>query len=211
MNIEDLQALWKTQPSDAPVVDEATLLKKVKADSATFDRTIRRRDWRELIAALLLAVWYFFPAQPPIGPRWALIAAVSLILVVPLVAVWARRRVQRREPSRSGDLRHELSGAIAHTRLQVRLLRLVTWWYLLPLWVAGLLHELYRHDELARRWWSSQLVVIVPFFIFVYWLNQRAVRKTLQPQLAQLTALEAQWSNLLAAPSAPNNDSSRQP
>lgn len=205
MNIEELQALWKTQAA-APAIDEPALLQKIKAESRSFDRAIRRRDWREFAAALLLIGLWLLPSRVPAGPRWPQVLAVVVVLLVPVFAVLARYRVQRRRPPAELDVRHELAHAVEHTRLQVRLLRSVTWWYLLPLWLAGLLIEYHRSGVISAHWWKMQAWVMLPFFVFVYWLNQRAVRKNLQPQLDQLVALRAEWNDLASGAPPPHDD-----
>lgn len=201
MNIEQLQALWKTQPP-APPLDEAEQLRRTEEESRAFDRIIRRRDRWELLAAVLLAGIFGFKDGAEAGPLWAKIAAMLIVLAVPLFAIVARRRLKPLESSSAvNDLRAAVEHGIQHTRLQLRLLRSVAWWYLLPLWVAALLMAWHEHGEIERRWLMVQVTVVLPVFLVVLWLNRRAVRKNLQPRLERLLALRGGWEQL-SAPAA---------
>lgn len=206
MNIEQLQTLWKTQPL-APALDETEQLLRTEEESRAFDRTIRRRDLWELLAAVLLAGMYGFGGGAAKGPLLAKIAAMLVVLAVPLFAIVARRRLKPLESSSgAADLRTALEHGIRHTRLQVRLLRSVVWWYLLPIWGSTLLMEWHRHGEVGSpRWLKIQLLAVLPVFLGISWLNRYVARKSLQPRLERLLALRREWEQLSAA-TTPDSD-----
>jgi hypothetical protein len=76
---------------------------------------------------------------------------------------------------------------------QIWLLRNVWWWYLLPLFVGA---NVCFTGTVARVEPQNALRVGCGYFVFcvllfwgIYWFNQFAVRKSLQPRLKELDAL----------------------
>ena len=53
---DDLEQLWKTQPVD-PAVKGEEMRKIVLKKTEKFDRAVRRRNMREMIAAVVLSAW----------------------------------------------------------------------------------------------------------------------------------------------------------
>jgi CubicO group peptidase (beta-lactamase class C family) len=72
-------------------------------------------------------------------------------------------------------------------QVQIDLLRSILWWYLLPLGVGVVV---YNRGIAGSLWaWISYVAFVIALFVFIYWLNQRAVRKTLLPLKSEIEAL----------------------
>jgi hypothetical protein len=103
------------------------------------------------------------------------------------------RARQRRQRAATNDaLKACLESSRGEVRHQIWLLRNVFWWYLLPL-AAGLAISI-AHSALALEQGDSSFLVgymvfCVLLFWGIWWLNQYAVRKTLQPRLDEIEAL----------------------
>ena len=196
MSFEQLQQLWAAQTMGSlPLPDKTVLVEKVKIDSQAFDRLIARRDWREIYASLFLTAFYALPARQPQGPAWAYWISVGAMLGLTAFFFALRYHAWRSHREVTPTLTGELEWSITHTRQQIRLLTHVAWWYLLPLLIAAFSHTLYRHANFALQDWLVGCLLLV-VFAAVYWLNQRAVRTKLQPQLDELTVLRDQWQAL---------------
>lgn len=195
MSIEKMKEVWAGQSGvSIPMVDEQQLLQRVRHDGRAFDRRIRRRDTYEILACLLLVVWWALPNKGALGPAWAYWAALGMLAALTLAFVGMRVQLANRRKKYADSLTGEVEWSLHHTRYQVRLLTRVLWWYLLPLFVAGHFHVLHRRGTFTAADWPVVLLVGLCFAV-VYWLNQRAVRTRLGPQLERLTEIQAQWQS----------------
>ena len=104
-------------------------------------------------------------------------------------------RGRRRQSEPEDILRSHVEHSLTQVQHQIWLLRNVFWWYLLPPFTA----MIFWFIRPARRLRNAGLEVLGAFaaialFVvlvawFIYWLNQFAVRKTLEPRRRELQAL----------------------
>ena len=202
---DDLQTLWQTAGDPAPQVGPETLA-SLRTEADRFDRQIRWRDRREYAAALLVAVLFGwdYPGAPPL----VRVGIVLAVLGAAFVCVWMWRAQRRRPPAAPGAPTAEaLRVALARVEIQIRLLRTVGWWYLLPLvpgplWIAGVglaeavtgLPPIETTRNLVGAGVALLLALVVlaavaGFFVFVYRLNQRAVDNDLVPLRDRLSSI----------------------
>lgn len=91
------------------------------------------------------------------------------------------------EPSQS--LAKHLRDSIASVQLQIRLLRSVLWWYLAPIALSLFLisfdSRMFRRLHFDGRFFLMNAVTLAVFY-WIWQLNQRAVRKDLEPRLREL-------------------------
>jgi hypothetical protein len=106
-----------------------------------------------------------------------------------------RQRLKR--PVLNDPLKACLQSSRSEVSHQIRLLQSVLWWYLLPLaaglgiWTANALLRTIHSGAASLSSWAIYLGICLLLFVGVYWLNQFAVRKYLQPRLQELDALLA--------------------
>ena len=67
-------------------------------------------------------------------------------------------------------------------------LRMVTWWYLLPLYIGGVLivaglTDPFRSSLFEPIFLSIYMAICTALFVFIWWLNQMARKKHLEPLL----------------------------
>ena len=201
-SFDDLQTLWQTAADPAPAVDPDRIA-ALRAEAARFDRTIRWRDWRETAAAVIVAAAFggMWPDAPPVGRIGVVLAVVGALFVI--AWMW---RAQRLHPRPAPDLppAAALRAALARVNVQIGLLRSVMWWYLLPLAVGPLVLTYAGFVEMQRQMrtpdtaleivfvgslYLAPLLIVGGVFGFIYWLNQRAVRRELLPLRDRLTRL----------------------
>ena len=70
---------------------------------------------------------------------------------------------------------------------QIRLLKSVAWWYLLPLFIGVILHNLGGEGGFLSK--LLYFAFVLALYGFIYWLNQRAVKTNLLPLKRGLQAL----------------------
>ena len=204
MDFEAIQRVWTTESGGTTMPDEK-LIRDVMARDGVLTRRVRLRDLIELVTAIGMAggfLWVSFQVPTP-WPWWL---AAAITAGVGAVFVRERRRRGAVEPAGRG-VRAGLKAALAETDHQIRLLRSVAWWYLLPLGGAALLvlggTVMDVRSELPPDVWArgraalagtlgAAVAIVVAVFGFVWWLNQHAVRTQLEPHRERLAALVRQ-------------------
>ena len=132
------------------------------------------------------------------GQTWLRWICVVSSLFVAAVLIWSRL-VLKRAPENSSVIAR-LHQMIRETEMQIKLLRSVLWWYLLPCGVATIALVL---DHSPREFDISKFSVpylltfagtMAAFYVVAYWINQRAVRTALEPRRQHLRHALAELS-----------------
>jgi hypothetical protein len=174
-NPDDLERLWQTQPVQTDMRGEEMRQIIVKKTEA-FDRKIRKRNLREYIAALFVVpVFFYFGWTMPnsIARAGSVIIAVGGLWIV--YYLW-RHGAGPADPLPDQTLATYRRALMAKYDHQIRLLRTVKLWYLLPLYVGmmtllvGLLRESVARSA-GTLFIEVYGVVCTLFFGFVWWLN----------------------------------------
>ena len=175
-------------------IDADVLLKEVRRKQRQFRATIFWRDVREVGVALLsVPLWIYLGRE--LHRHWTWYLAIPAFLWIAGFMLADRIRQQRRQPKPGNALRECIESSLAQVNHQIWLLKNVFWWYLLPI-AAALGISIYYSTWHARH--SGFPVIIVEVisalvvalvYCGVYWLNQFAVRKYLEPRRQKLKML----------------------
>ncbi|HEV2803366.1 MAG TPA: hypothetical protein VGW57_00415 [Chthoniobacterales bacterium] len=187
MNASELEQIWKRQNSLEPTPENiAQVAAAVHSVDQKFRRKIWWRDVREVGAALVIAAVFAINGRTSL--RW--IAVASCLFVAGFII---RSRIAAKSRAAKVSVVDRLRQMIRETEIQIRLLRTVLWWYLLPLGAATIIMVLDRAAASGRplskfdpAFLTRFLSVMGVFYLAVYWLNQHAVRKHLEPRRASL-------------------------
>jgi len=192
MTLDDARKLWASGgAAGRSGASEAELLRAVVQRSAGLQRSIRRRDVREMVAAVV-ALLLLAPVLVK-GP-WLARAGV-LVIAAGCALIIAKLGRARRLPAPGADwpLAEALRAERSRVEAQIRLLETVLWWYVAPL-VGGAILVVLGLSGLTRMTISYALVAAA-LSAGVYWLNRRAVTKHLRPRKAELDGLIARLEN----------------
>ena len=169
------------------------ILALVETRSQQFQRQIRFRDWRELIAGGVAAVMI---APALVGG--SVLTRLGALVILAGVGLVAFKLLAARRLTKHGDVDPALPVANAlHVELdrvdaQISLLRGVAWWYVAPLLGGSVL---LAAGIRGLAGWPYTLAYTV-FAVLLGWgiiaLNHRAVQRTLQPKRKEIMALLAQ-------------------
>jgi hypothetical protein len=187
MNSSELESIWQKQHAFEPSPENiAQLANALHSADRKFQRIIWWRDVREAGAALICAAVFGF-----VGQTWLRWVAVTGCLFVTAYIVVSRMAVRYRAEGLS--LVERLHQMLHQTQMQIRLVRSVLWWYLLPCAIATIAFVLDRASGQGRLpkkfdpfYLAAFVGVMSVFYVAAYWLNQRAVRKSLEPRRARL-------------------------
>ncbi len=196
MNFEDLQKTWQAQPAGATLTIGAdVLLREVRRNQRHFVALIFWRDAREIVVCVILVAcfgWQGWRQQD-----WTDFLLALAGLWVGAFMVVDRVRQRRKTPRNSDSLRGCVETSLHQVKHQIWLLKNVAWWYLLPILAALVVllvvstwrSWLNGFDALFGLGIAAGVCGLV--FWGVYWLNQQAVRKYLEPRRHELEALLA--------------------
>jgi len=193
MSLDPLQQAWQSQPD--PALDADRLVREFRRGQQQFTATIFWRDVREVgISLLLLPVWVGMGVG--IGLPWTWYLVMPGLLWVAAFMTADRLR-QRRRRARPGDpLVRGVESSLAEVEHQIWLLRNVLWWYQLPLAVPMLVFiaQTFWRASRGNVWemaisTSFMTAVVGGVNAWIYWINQKAVRSTLEPRRRELAAM----------------------
>jgi hypothetical protein len=194
MHFDQLRAVWQQHLEQSPDRADLNLIARlVEQFALDFERKVFRRDIQETAASLAVIVVFglgaaWFPS--PIGKIGCLVIVAGCLLVI--VKLWHASRVGK-PPTESLPLTEFFSGERAHLIRQIRLLRSVAWWYLGPLLLG--LNLISWALSPSRALFVGYLVATFLFGLFVWWLNQRAIRTDLQPMLDEIDRVSRQLAS----------------
>lgn len=197
MEPDQFQQAWRAHSSQTRVAFDAdALLKELQRSQQEFQSTIFGRDVREVgVSLVMIPMWLAMGIWMSLPWTWYL-TIPALIWVAGFILADRRRYPQR--PSDPGEpLLFYVKESLAQTEHQIWLLRNVFWWYLLPFCLsimAFFLQVAWNKSsdrlEFAFSAGASGLFLLVVYG-GVYFLNQYAVRKQLEPRRQELLKLIA--------------------
>lgn len=196
MNFEELQKAWQSQdPGSKVTLNADLLLKEVRRNQQQFRATIFWRDVREVGVAFLLT--FYFSYHGLRHGDWTDGLVGFACFGVGTFMVVDRLLQRRKQPASSDSLKTCIEASLLQIKHQIWLLKNVFWWYLLPI-AAALGISLSKSGWHARNSGFSTVAVCVISALSValvywgiHWLNQFAVRKSLDPRRQELEALLA--------------------
>ncbi|MBN9521305.1 hypothetical protein J0H58_22755 [bacterium] len=205
MPSDPLQEAWQSQPDPTPDADR--LVREVRQHQQQFAAMILLRDVREVfICLVLLPVWVGMGVG--IGLPWTWYLVIPGIVWIAAFMTTDRVRQGRRRAGPGEPLVRGVESSLADVEHQIWLLRNVLWWYQLPLAVPMLAFFAHVFWQLSGgNLWemtvatSLGVVIVGGFNGWIYWINQKAVRSTLEPRRQELAAMLQGLSDESPAPS----------
>jgi len=173
---DELSELWCSQPCASAATKE-DLVRMVEKRTRQFDRFILVRNVLESISAF--AVTVIFAAMAARAPD---VLQRAGLLIVAASGLWIIAFLLRyRRASFPADPSQELScyrrALVERYDREIRLLKSVKYWYLLPPWIglltgsAGVILHAFRNGRLGWHDFIAPLIYTA-FFTGVWWLNE---------------------------------------
>lgn len=167
-NEKELFAMWQATTLSDPN-DAARLARAIERRTQRFDRVVYWRNFREYAAGAAITTCFLFVAVRFPQLRLTALAGLAAISVV-LFYLWRNHRNQP-EPDETADLQSFHSALLVRYDHQIRLLRGVKYWYVLPqyLWLLLVVFQTPSSRPAAR---ALLFVLSTAVMAFVVWLNQ---------------------------------------
>jgi hypothetical protein len=194
MSLDDLQNTWQSQREARLRVEPELLLQELRRNQRNFKAVIFWRDFREVFVAAVMTVFFAWIGLRGDGWPWVFLGGTCLWVGGYFLVDRFRRR--GRAAQYGDSLLGCVEASLADVEHQIWLLKNVFWWYLLPLaigMVVVLVSMTITIQDMpaAMRW-----AIFLPMGLFcalvfagVYWINQVAVRKELEPRRQELLAV----------------------
>lgn len=154
------------------------------------------RDFREVVVALvMLPLWFVMGYALSLPWTWYL-TVPALLWIMGFIFV-DRMRHPQKSPGPGDSLLTSAKDSLAQVEHQIWLLRNVAWWYLMPFTISILAFFTQTFWGISDYWFEFLVSTAISFaflfviYGFIYWLNQYAVRKQLEPRRQELVALLA--------------------
>lgn len=173
-------------------LDDEEILALVQTRARRFRRQIRFRDWRELIASVVVAVM-IAPAVVR-GPVIARFGALVILGGLALVAyrLWRARRSSAGAVDVTLSVVAALRAELEQVDVQTELLESVGWWYVAPLMGGSLILVAGAHRRAGWTFITAYAAVAALVSWGIIALNRQAVRRTLRPKREEIASLLAQ-------------------
>lgn len=192
MGLDELKAAWQSERGIESSRFEA-ICEKFHKGSARIQSVILQRDRVETAIAAT-----FFVAMAVglcLATNWTMRISLASgclgCVLIPICLWWGRCLMQA--PGLS--FRDSVEAEIEFLKRQIFLLSNVVWWYELPLGIAMVLYPMGSNNWKFDATSLVALVIYQPFIlsvlVWVWWINQRAVKTHLRPLLDYHVRLRA--------------------
>ena len=176
MNERELKEIWMSQ-SMSITFDHSELITEIRGRTSKLDRRVRFRNWLEWGAAAVVVVMFSAGAFVSGG----FIRAGCLVGVA--AALWVSYFIKRYgsaapDPDPQMSLGEYREALLEKYDRQIRLLKGVKFWYVLPLYASMMLIFVGGVLEASKsrgylEWWDLRFVAVATLFsAFVWWLNE---------------------------------------
>jgi hypothetical protein len=193
MLLDELQQTWQSQEPVRLSIEPNLLLTLLRRKQRDFKLMIFWRDFREVAAAVVVAVVFTIYGLSFGDWPWFLLAGSGVFVGGFMLVDRFRRR--GRVAAFGDSLIGCVEASLDEVEHQIWLLRNIFWWYLLPPTIAFVIMFAYEAFQIVDPTWgewielSIRMAIIAVVFVGVYWLNQYAVRKELEPRRQELLAV----------------------
>lgn len=187
MELEELKKIWKKQEADEQEsLTKEQLVVMLNNKLISFDEKIKRRDWLEIGAAVVIAlacliilfdtqsVWY------QLGCLTLIIASGTIIYKL----IAARNKDTFNNIRADKTFREHLREELDKMKTQKKLLESVLSWYLLPIFIGLVFFVIGFEQQLLVK--ILYLAAVVILYGYIWKLNQDAVTEKVDPIIKDL-------------------------
>jgi hypothetical protein len=179
----ELERIWQNSKVEIVKIDMSKLLIDLEAQLKSFDRSIKNRNRREIVAAVIVIIVFGTGAVFFTG----ILSKIGLLVGVlyGVLVIYVLRNVKKHKPSNYSLPTKDY--LIKHRQYLVEersLLDYVIYWYLFPPFISSVLFLIGQNMSITRLIIS----VLIAFGIcaHVYFLNKAGVRKSFDPLIKKI-------------------------
>lgn len=190
MKEEEIKQIWKNSDTQLLPAD-ANTLKKLRTEVDRMNSGIRRRDALEIGIAVLVVV--LFGGMALLFENVYTRIGCGIIVLGAAVIIGMLRRYRKKEKDGQEAIREHVRVELAFYRKQRQLLKSVLLWYTLPIY-TGLLLFFFGLTGSGTEF-TGFTILNTALMIFVWYVNQRALKKEINPLINSLEQLQTNLEN----------------
>ena len=179
MNDDSLKQLWQKSACDMTVnLNNKALLDSLNKKINQFEKSILKRDIREITAAfivMIIYIFYFIKIPFPMAKAGATIIILSCIFVGAKL-LYAKKIKQS---DIQNDIKEHLKYCLQRINNQIVLLESVWLWCLLPFYIGVLVFYFALPLSALNKIIFSVTVTVL--YAIIYLINKRASKRVLKP------------------------------
>ncbi len=184
MKDEDLKSLWKkNNPEEQLIFDHLKLSEIMEQKVQKFEKDIQRRNLREILAALVIIVFFTYQLFSTINPGVkigsGLLVMAGILIIIKLVMT----RNSKPTISFQASVKEHLEQTKTYLMNEKKLLDSVMFWYILPLMIPLAIITYSNPYHFIIK--MAYVIFIIGVSVFVYLWNRKA-GKEIQVQIIEM-------------------------
>ena len=208
---QELKNIWKNSSKTAQINIEIDLLvQEFDSKMTNIQKKIRKRDLREISASVIGIVIFSALAYEIPFPITKFSCFLSILWFVFVIYKFKKSKQQNASESLSTSLIEQLSHKKQILQQQVKLLNSAAYWYAGSSFITNFIFIIGLGNPTDYNWKNqlaenifpltintkvSLLIGLAVFYLFIAWLNKRAVKKEVKPILNNIEVIELQINN----------------
>lgn len=192
MELNEIKKIWRRQQKSEEVACSKKELKAIVNNKMrSLEEEIKRRDRIEIVACgIIIAIFgVILFTTTSIWTQMGCVTVVSSACYICYKLKAAQFVEIKEEQSPDRPVRLHLKQELEQVEKQKKLLKNIAWWYIIPLTVGLLLITIGGQSTLFYK--VTYMAAVILFGIFVWYLNQKTVRKkfdTLEKEIKKAIA-----------------------
>jgi hypothetical protein len=173
---DELERLWQTQPVQTDIKGEE-MRQIILRKTEKFDRTVRWRNLREVLASAVAGIVFGYLTWKQANGIARLGSALITGTMAWIIYYFWRHGSGPADPNPDQSAAAFQSALVSKIDHQIRLLRNVKFWYLLPMYVGLLVFSaggIRDHAATGSLSWRDAIspILCTLFFALIWWLNE---------------------------------------
>lgn len=207
MTEQELKEIWMSSSQAERIqVDLSRLVMELKNKLNHIEKVIRNRDIREVIAAFITIPMFAYFAYDIPFPITRVASILTIVWSVYVIYRFRKLQLSKKNEDLTLPFKAQLEHQKSNMMAQHRFLDTVLYWYAGPPFllnvafilglgnpeIFGYSSGLKEHLPFDSGSKITLIVLLAAFYAFVVWLNKRAVKKTLNPLIADIQRIQDQ-------------------
>lgn len=208
---QELKNIWQNSSKASRIsIETDQLIQEFDTKMTNIQKKIRKRDVREISASVIGIIIFSFLAFEIPFPLTKLSCFLSILWFVFVIYKFRKSKQQNMPEKLSISLKGQLENKKMLIQQQVKLLNSAAYWYAGSSFITNFIFIIGLGNP-ADYDWKNQLaenllplatntkitilIGLVFFYLFIAWINKRAVKKELQPIIKNIETIQEQLKN----------------
>ncbi len=205
---QELKDIWNNSSQTETISIETDLLiQELNSEVNAIQKTIRRRDIREISASVLGIIMYSFLLYEIPFPISKLACSLSISWFIFVILKFQKSKRQNIPTNLSLSLTEQLAQQNTLMQQQKNLLNSSVYWYSLLSFVINFIFIIGLENPLDYNWTNTLATTFLPLsfsfkiimiiglafiYSFIIWINKRVINKSIKPLIQNIEIIQQQ-------------------